>query len=100
MTVLSLSLRLSSLPFASEYPTLRGNGIAFVISPTRGWSGGLPNQYLGLFNDTNNGNATNHVVAVELDTVQNEEFKDINDNHVGVDINGMVSKNSSLAGYY
>ena len=71
-----------------------------MISPTRGRPGALPNQYLGLFNETNNGNATNHVVAVELDTVQNQEFKDINDNHVGVDINGMVSENSSLAGYY
>nr|XP_023919323.1 L-type lectin-domain containing receptor kinase IV.1-like [Quercus suber]POF01827.1 l-type lectin-domain containing receptor kinase iv.2 [Quercus suber] len=85
---------------ASLYPTLRGNGIAFVISPTRGRPGALPNQYLGLFNETSNGNATNHVVAVELDTVLNQEFKDINDNHVGVDINGMVSENSSLAGYY
>ncbi|KAK4582067.1 hypothetical protein RGQ29_025296 [Quercus rubra] len=85
---------------ASRYPTLRGNGIAFVISPTRGRPGALPNQYLGLFNETNNGNATNQIVAVELDTVQNQEFKDINDNHVGVDINGMVSENSSLAGYY
>ncbi|XP_030925458.1 L-type lectin-domain containing receptor kinase IV.1-like [Quercus lobata] len=84
----------------SAYPTLRGNGIAFVISPTRERPGALPNQYLGLFNETNNGNATNHLVAVELDTVLNQEFKDINGNHVGVDINGMVSENSSLAGYY
>ncbi|XP_023919315.1 L-type lectin-domain containing receptor kinase IV.1 [Quercus suber] len=85
---------------ASGYPALKGQGIAFVISPTRGRPGALPNQYLGLFNETNNGNATNHVVAVELDTIRNQEFKDINDNHVGVDINGMVSENSSLAGYY
>nr|XP_023875361.1 L-type lectin-domain containing receptor kinase IV.1-like [Quercus suber] len=85
---------------ASGYPTLTGHGIAFVISPTRGLPGALPNQYLGLFNETNNGDTTNHVVAVELDTVQNPEFKDINDNHVGVDINGMASENSSLAGYY
>ena len=84
----------------SEYTTLSGHGFAFVIAPTRGLPGGLPNQYLGLFNETNNGNSTNHVVAVELDTIQNQEFKDINDNHVGVDINGMVSENSSPAGYY
>ncbi|XP_050244622.1 L-type lectin-domain containing receptor kinase IV.1-like [Quercus robur] len=84
----------------SEYTTLSGHGFAFVIAPTRGLPGGLPNQYLGLFNETNNGNSTNHVIAVELDTIQNQEFKDINDNHVGVDINGMVSENSSLAGYY
>ncbi|KAK9986394.1 hypothetical protein SO802_031345 [Lithocarpus litseifolius] len=84
---------------ASGYPTLRGHGIAFVISPTRGRPGALPSTYLGLLNETNNGNATNHVVAVELDTIQSPEFKDINDNHVGADINGLVSENSSLAGY-
>ncbi|XP_030925353.1 L-type lectin-domain containing receptor kinase IV.1-like [Quercus lobata] len=85
---------------ASRYPALKGQGIAFVISPTRGRPGALSNQYLGLFNETNNGNATNHVVAVELDTIQNQEFKDINDNHVGVDINSLKSATSTSAGYY
>nr|XP_023885788.1 L-type lectin-domain containing receptor kinase IV.1-like [Quercus suber]POF22464.1 l-type lectin-domain containing receptor kinase iv.2 [Quercus suber] len=85
---------------ASGYPTLRGHGIAFVISPTRGRPGAVPSTYLGLFNETNNGNATNHVVAVELDTIQSPEFKDINDNHVGVDINSLESTTSTSAGYY
>ncbi|XP_065618054.1 L-type lectin-domain containing receptor kinase IV.1 [Quercus suber] len=85
---------------ASGYPALKGQGIAFVISPTRGRPGALPSQYLGLFNETNNGNATNHVVAVELDTILNQEFKDINDNHVGVDINSLESATSTSAGYY
>uniref|UniRef100_A0A7N2M489 non-specific serine/threonine protein kinase n=1 Tax=Quercus lobata TaxID=97700 RepID=A0A7N2M489_QUELO len=85
---------------ASVYRTLSGHGIAFVISPTRGRPGAVPSTYLGLFNETNNGNATNHVVAVELDTIQNPEFKDINDNHVGVDINSLESATSTSAGYY
>ncbi|XP_030924332.1 L-type lectin-domain containing receptor kinase IV.1-like isoform X1 [Quercus lobata] len=84
----------------SEYPTLSGHGIAFVIAPTRGLPGSLPSQYLGLFNETNNGNSTNHVVAIELDTIQSHEFNDINDNHVGVDINSLDSANSTSAGYY
>jgi hypothetical protein len=42
-----------------EYPTLSGHGIAFVIAPTRGFPGALPSQWLGLFNTSNNGNATN-----------------------------------------
>jgi serine/threonine protein kinase len=81
-------------------PTISGNGIAFVVAPTRGLPGALRNQYLGLFNDFNDGNSTNHVVAIELDTIENSEFKDINDNHVGIDINGMTSVESSPAGYY
>ncbi|XWS55637.1 hypothetical protein CRYUN_Cryun09bG0018100 [Craigia yunnanensis] len=84
----------------SEYQSLSGHGIAFVIAPTRGLPGALPSQYLGLFNGSNNGNFTNRVVAVELDTIQSREFADINDNHVGIDINGLNSNSSFEAGYY
>ncbi|KAF3447740.1 hypothetical protein FNV43_RR08443 [Rhamnella rubrinervis] len=83
-----------------EYPTLSRHGICFVIAPTRGLPGALPSQYLGLFNETNNGNDINHVIAVELDAIHSCEFDDINDNHVGIDINGLKSANSSAAGYY
>jgi len=71
-----------------------------IIAPTRGLPGALPNQHLVLFNNTNNGKQTNHVVAVELDTIYNSEFNDINDNHVGIDINGLESERSASAGYY
>ncbi|KAF3449109.1 hypothetical protein FNV43_RR09833 [Rhamnella rubrinervis] len=87
-------------PIQSEYRTLSGHGICFVIAPTRGLPGALPSQYLGLFNESNNGNDINHVIAVELDTTHSCEFDDINDNHVGIDINGLKSENSSAAGYY
>ncbi|KAF5476104.1 hypothetical protein F2P56_007843 [Juglans regia] len=84
----------------SQYHTLSGHGIAFVIAPTKGIPGALPSQYLGLFNETNNGNSANHVVAIELDTIQSSEFADINDNHVGIDINGLKSEKSAPAGYF
>ncbi|KAF3449105.1 hypothetical protein FNV43_RR09829 [Rhamnella rubrinervis] len=83
----------------SEFPTHSCHGISFVITLTRGLPESLP-SYLGLFNETNNGNDTNHVIAVELDTIYSSEFDDINDNHVGIDINGLKSANSSVAGYY
>uniref|UniRef100_A0A2K1XDL8 Protein kinase domain-containing protein n=1 Tax=Populus trichocarpa TaxID=3694 RepID=A0A2K1XDL8_POPTR len=76
-----------------------GHGIVFVIAPTRGLPGVLPSQWLGLFNESNNGNQTNHVVAVELYTIYSE-FKDINDRHVGIDINGLRSVKSASAGYF
>jgi hypothetical protein len=56
--------------------------------------------YLGLFNGSNNGNDTNHVFAVELDNHHTSQFAGINDNHVGIDINGLKSNKSSPAGYY
>ncbi|XP_044483190.1 L-type lectin-domain containing receptor kinase IV.1-like [Mangifera indica] len=82
------------------YQNLAGHGMAFVIAPTRGLPGARPSQFLGLFNESNNGNASNHVFAVELDTVLSGEFFDINDNHVGIDVNGMKSEKSAPAGYY
>ncbi|CAN7108998.1 unnamed protein product, partial [Brassica rapa subsp. narinosa] len=38
-------------------------------------------QHLGIFNSTNNGDPSNHIVAVEFDTFQNQEFGDIDSNH-------------------
>ncbi|KAF5953740.1 hypothetical protein HYC85_006596 [Camellia sinensis] len=79
----------------SQYPNLSGHGIVFIVSPTRALPEALPSQYLGLFNKTNNDNASNHFVAVELDTIYNSEFNDKNENHVGIDINSLVSKYQS-----
>nr|AAR11298.1 lectin-like receptor kinase 7;1 [Medicago truncatula] len=83
-----------------QYANIGGHGIVFVISPTKGLPDSLPSQYLGLFNDSNSGNSSNHVFGVELDTRQNFEFDDINDNHVGIDINDLKSADSTPAGYY
>ncbi|CAA7016649.1 unnamed protein product [Microthlaspi erraticum] len=76
------------------------NGMAFVFSPTRGLPGASSDQYLGIFNETNNGKTSNHVIAIELDIHKDEEFGDIDDNHVGININGMRSVASASAGYY
>ncbi|KAK7395255.1 hypothetical protein VNO78_15806 [Psophocarpus tetragonolobus] len=84
----------------SEFPILSGHGIVFVIAPTKGLANSLPSQYLGLFDDTNNGNNSNRVLGVELDTILNTEFGDINDNHVGIDVNELKSVKSAAAGYY
>ncbi|CAD5325735.1 unnamed protein product [Arabidopsis thaliana] len=83
----------------SQIPTLSGHGIAFVVAPTLGLPFALPSQYIGLFNISNNGNDTNHIFAVEFDTIQSSEFGDPNDNHVGIDLNGLRSANYSTAGY-
>lgn len=84
----------------SQIPTLSGHGIAFVVAPSPGLPSALPSQYIGLFNSSNNGNDTNHVFAVEFDTIQSNEFGDPNDNHVGIDINGLRSVTYSTAGYW
>ncbi|XP_066392060.1 L-type lectin-domain containing receptor kinase IV.4-like [Miscanthus floridulus] len=73
--------------------------VAFVVrivtvSPGKGLVlCSLPAKNLGLANIQNNGNASNHLLAVELDTIQSVEFKDTNAN-VGIDINGLQSLRS------
>ncbi|KAI3963123.1 hypothetical protein MKW92_003848 [Papaver armeniacum] len=78
---------------------INGQGMAFVIAPTRGLPGGLANQYLGIFNDTNNGNPKNHILAIEIDTNRNVEY-DFDNNHVGIDVNGLKSVKAKFAKYY
>nr|GMC91867.1 L-type lectin-domain containing receptor kinase IV.1-like [Ipomoea batatas] len=76
-------------------------GLTFAITPPGGLPGAFPYPYFGLFNETNSyGKANNHVVAVELDTLQNRQFDDIDSNHVGIDINGLKSVLAKSAGYY
>ncbi|CAJ2660470.1 unnamed protein product [Trifolium pratense] len=97
------------LPFATSFifsvapikKVLPGHGFAFIFTPSRGVNGTTSAQYTGLFNYTNEGNPNNHVLGVEFDIVQNqEEFNDINDNHVGVDINSLRSLSSHDAGFW
>ncbi|KAG0489509.1 hypothetical protein HPP92_006372 [Vanilla planifolia] len=83
-----------------EYPKLGGHGFAFVLSPNQNLTGAQPSQYLGLLNSSDNGNTTNHVFAIEFDTVQDFEFQDINDNHVGVDVDSLVSSTAATASYF
>jgi serine/threonine protein kinase len=63
-------------------PSSIGGGLAFVITPDAD-SLGNAGGYLGL--------ATDGFIAVEFDTLMDVEFKDINGNHVGVDLNSVVS---------
>ncbi|KAL5567565.1 hypothetical protein UlMin_024140 [Ulmus minor] len=83
-----------------RYSELGGHGFAFTISPSKGIPGALPSQYLGLLNSTDMGNFSNHIFAVEFDTVRDFEFEDINDNHVGVNLNSLESNKSSPAEYF
>ncbi|XP_028782997.1 probable L-type lectin-domain containing receptor kinase VII.2 [Neltuma alba] len=96
------------LPFATSFifsiapikHFLTGHGFAFIFSPTRGLNGTTSSQYIGFLNFTNEGNPQNHAFGVEFDVRKNVEFNDINDNHVGIDINSLTSFTSHDAGYW
>ncbi|XP_066168178.1 uncharacterized protein [Oryza sativa Japonica Group] len=84
----------------SSFGDIRGHGFAFFIAPSNDFSTAFPIQFLGLLNDINNGSSTNHLFAIELDTIRNDEFGDIDNNHVGIDINSLNSVRSSYVGFY
>jgi hypothetical protein len=82
-------------------PDACGHGIALFVAPgSYDLSSALPSQYMGLVNDTTNGAAADRLFGVELDTDQNNEFRDIDGNHAGVDVDSLVSVASASAGYY
>ncbi|XP_021278283.1 L-type lectin-domain containing receptor kinase I.8-like [Herrania umbratica] len=77
-----------------------GHGIAFTISPTMELAGAVASQYFGLFNSSSNGLSSNHVFAIELDTIQSPEFEDMQGSHVGIDVNNLRSLKSAPATYF
>jgi len=97
-TVQSFSI---SFVFAilSVHDDISADGMAFFVAPTKNLSNTWA-QYIGLLNSGNDGNSTNHMFAVELDTIQNNEFKDIDNNHVGININSLTSLQANHTGYY
>ncbi|EXB54262.1 putative L-type lectin-domain containing receptor kinase VI.1 [Morus notabilis] len=84
----------------SPTPGRGGFGIAFTISPSTNFPKAEAGHYLGLFYSGNDGNRLNHIFAVEFDTVNGlNENSDSKGNHVGININSMVSNASKPAGY-
>ncbi|KAF3788910.1 L-type lectin-domain containing receptor kinase V-9 [Nymphaea thermarum] len=75
-------------------------GLAFTISPSPELPNAAAGNYLGLFNQDNNGQSHNHIFAVEFDTSHGYQENDTDNNHIGVDINSIVSGVSETAAYY
>ncbi|PKA62672.1 L-type lectin-domain containing receptor kinase VIII.1 [Apostasia shenzhenica] len=69
-------------------PSSVGGGLAFLLT-SDDRAVGDPGGFLGLV--ARSGGANSAVVGVEFDTVMDVEFEDINGNHVGLDLNTMVS---------
>lgn len=78
------------------YAGVNANGMALFIAPGKNFSDALPTQYFGILKQQNNTN----LLVIELDTFQNPEMKDINDNHIGIDISSVFSSPSQVAGFY
>ncbi|EOY07108.1 Concanavalin A-like lectin protein kinase family protein, putative [Theobroma cacao] len=78
-----------------------GHGLAFTLSPSKQFPGAEAGHYMGIFNKENDGLSSNHVFAVEFDTVNGfNDDSDSDGNHVGININSMYSKETEPAAYF
>ncbi|XP_010479841.1 PREDICTED: lectin-like protein At1g53060 isoform X2 [Camelina sativa] len=77
-----------------------GHGLAFIVVPHNKNDTVSGLGYLSLVNRFNNGNPNNHLFAVEFDVFKDASLGDINDNHVGININSANSTVSKKAGYW
>ncbi|KAL0783794.1 hypothetical protein Bca101_000039 [Brassica carinata] len=78
-----------------------GFGFTFTLSPTPNRTDAESAQYLGLLNERNDGDPSNHVFAVEFDTVQG--FKDDTNrigNHIGLNFNSLSSEVQEPVAYF
>ncbi|KAJ6750383.1 hypothetical protein OIU85_000962 [Salix viminalis] len=77
-----------------------GFGLAFTLAPSNQLTGTDAGHYLGLFNNANDNKTSNHIFAVEFDTVNGfNENADSEGNHVGININSVFSKLVRAAAY-
>ncbi|CAI8609864.1 unnamed protein product [Vicia faba] len=96
ITSFSTSFIFSILP---DNPNSPGFGLAFVLCNTTSPPGALSSQYFGLFS-TAKTSTVFPLLVIEFDTGQNPEFNDENNNHIGIDLNSILSKDQTPAGYY
>uniref|UniRef100_M4CN92 non-specific serine/threonine protein kinase n=1 Tax=Brassica campestris TaxID=3711 RepID=M4CN92_BRACM len=78
-----------------------GFGFTFTLSPTPNRTDAESAQYLGLLNERNDGDPSNHVFAVEFDTVHG--FKDDTNrigNHIGLNFNSLSSEVQEPVAYF
>ncbi|CAN1314061.1 L-type lectin-domain containing receptor kinase VII.1, partial [Linum perenne] len=100
--LLSYLSLLSFLHFrhGSVQDTLPGHGLVFLFIPFTGVADASSSQNLGFLNRTIDNDPNTHIFRVEFDVFANQEFNDIDDNHVGIDLNSLTSRFASLAGYW
>jgi len=79
---------------------LPGHGLVFLFVPFTGIEGASAAQHLGFLNLTNDRSPNNHMLGIEFDVFSNQEFNDMNANHVGLDVNSLTSIAAADAGYW
>nr|TKR58093.1 L-type lectin-domain containing receptor kinase VII.1-like isoform X2 [Populus alba] len=93
----STSFIFAMAPYKNVLP---GHGLVFLFVPFTGIEGASAAQHLGFLNITNDRSPNNHMLGIEFDVFSNQEFNDMNANHVGLDVNSLTSIAAADAGYW
>lgn len=72
-------------------------GIAFILTSNLDPPTNCYGQWLGIVNETTNGSSSNGIVAIEFDTRKSYP-DDLDDNHVGVNVNGLNTNHQFALG--
>ncbi|KAI5061367.1 hypothetical protein GOP47_0023872 [Adiantum capillus-veneris] len=75
------------------------DGMAFVMAPTLGGIANSSQGFLGIFSNETSGKNSTHTLAIEFDTYKNPEHQDMDNNHIGIDVNDIVSWAATSAAY-
>ncbi|XP_049932848.1 L-type lectin-domain containing receptor kinase SIT2-like isoform X2 [Nymphaea colorata] len=75
-------------------------GFAFTVAPSSDLPTAVAGNFMGLVNKSTDGKPSNHIFAVEFDTLSGSSANDPDGNHVGVDINSVTSNFTEPAAYY
>ncbi|XP_007203507.2 probable L-type lectin-domain containing receptor kinase S.5 [Prunus persica] len=67
-----------------------GEGLAFIVTGSPTLPEKSQGEWLGIVNASSNGSAQANIVAVEFDT-RKSYLEDVDDNHVGLDVNSVYS---------
>ncbi|KAG5246959.1 L-type lectin-domain containing receptor kinase [Salix suchowensis] len=93
----STSFIFAMAPYKNVLP---GHGLVFLFVPFTGIEGATSAQHLGFLNITIDRSPDNHMFGIEFDVFANQEFQDMNANHVGLDVYSLTSTAAADAGYW
>ncbi|XP_050235798.2 L-type lectin-domain containing receptor kinase I.8-like [Mercurialis annua] len=78
-----------------------GHGFVFALLPSLDFPNVSSTEYFGIFDkNTSTGFSSNHIIAVEFDTVKTADSLEKDSNHVGIDVNSLTSIVSAPAAYF
>ncbi|KAJ9183194.1 hypothetical protein P3X46_007094 [Hevea brasiliensis] len=75
-----------------KFEWIAGHGLSFLIAPNSSIPAESYGQWLGLTNASTDSNPENHIVAIEFDTLKQDDIDVLDGDHIGLNINTIKSE--------